>query len=134
MSLGARTVAAVLLASLGTFAIYFGMFLNVAALGSTLGYITMVPGLLLLAAATLPLRGTPRSSFRYVGVAVLRYLSLPIFILGAAMLLISTPHISSVEGEVHGVGAALVVTAGGLIAILWPEISVLWHRVRGADA
>jgi hypothetical protein len=134
MNPGARTVAALLLSGSGTAAVYLGLFLNLAALGSTLGYTVMIPGLLLLAAATLPLRAVPRTSVHYLGVAALRYLSLPVFVLGAVMLAMSFPLTLNGGGRIDGVGEAVAVTIAGLTAVMWPEVAMLRRRTKDGNA
>jgi uncharacterized membrane protein YhaH (DUF805 family) len=65
---------------------------------------------------------------------VLRYLSLPIFLFGAWILAASLPDMLQFKTEVHGLGLAVFLTIAGLVAILWPEVALLWRRFRRADA
>jgi len=127
----ARIWAASSLALLGTVAVYVGFLLNAAALGSTLGYLAILPGIVLIGIATLPLRALPPSTGRALLVGTLRYLSLPVFLLGAFMLAVAVPTLfSAAANEVRGLYSAALLTLAGLLAITWPELLVLLRWVR----
>ena len=124
-----RTLLAVTVASLGSVFIYAGFLLNVAALGSTLGDVFTVPGVALVAVSPLIVRGKAISRWAKTAITVTRYLSLPLFLLGAWMLALAIPSLASPgTGQVHGVYWAAVLTATGLAAITWPEL--VWLRRR----
>jgi uncharacterized membrane protein YozB (DUF420 family) len=129
-----RTLLAVTVASLGSVAIYAGFLLNVAALGSTLGDVLTIPGVALVGGSPLIARGQVLQRSAKTALIVTRYLSLPLFLLGAWMLALAIPSMASPgAGQVHGVYWAAVLTAAGLAAITWPELVWLTRRcINGA--
>ena len=124
-----RTLLAVTVASLGSVAIYAGFLVNMAALGGTLGDVLTVPGVALVAASPLIARGQALPRWAKTVLIVTRYLSLPLFLLGAWMLALAIPSLASPgTGQVHGVYWAAVLTVAGLAAITWPELIWLTRR------
>jgi hypothetical protein len=130
-----RTFLAVTVATLGFVAIYAGFLLDLSALGSTLGNVLTVPGVTLVAASPLIARGRAFQRWAKVALIVTRYLSLPLFLLGAWMLALTIPDIASRgTGQVHGFYWGAVLTAAGLAAITWPELIWLTRRWRTLGA
>lgn len=130
----ARTSISVSLALLGTAAVYAGSLLNMAAIGSTLGYMAIWPGVALIGIATLPVRALPPSVKRSVLVGVLRYLSMPVFLLSAVLLALAGQSLlSSTAGTVHGLYSGALLTAAGLLAITWPELLAIARRLHRAS-
>jgi hypothetical protein len=124
-----RTLLAVTVATLGSVSIYAGFLLNVAALGGTLGDVLTVPGVALVAASPLMARGQSFQRWARIALIVTRYLSLPLFLLGAWMLALAIPDLASPGiGQVQGVYWAAALTAAGLAAITWPEMVWLSRR------
>jgi hypothetical protein len=125
-----RAAVAILTATIGTIAIYAGFLLNAAALGSTLGDVLTVPGIGLVGASSLIVRGHSSQRWAKVALVIARYLSLPLFLLGAWMLALAVPSlVSERTGQVHGIYWAALVTAAGLLAVTWPEFLELRRQI-----
>jgi hypothetical protein len=126
------------LAAIGSLGVYVGSFVNAMVLGSTLGYVLILPGIVLIGAAPFPIKALPLQKWRSVFILVLRYLSVPVFLLGATMLAPTLiEQLSARGGQVHGIYFATFLTVAGLFAIAWPELRSLIHwscRRRPIDA
>lgn len=131
MSPSVRTWLAASLALVGTVGVYFGSLLNAVALGSTIGYAAILPGIAFIGAAPLPIKALPMNRWRSILVGVLRYLSLPVFLLGAFMLALALPDIFGAGvGQAYGLYSAALLTLVGLWAITWPELLALVQLLR----
>ena len=133
MSGSLRFWFAVSLAAMGSLGVYVGSFVNAMALGSTLGYVFILPGIIFIGAAPFPVKALPLQTRRWVFIRVLRYLSVPVFLLGAAMLAPALmEQFSARGGQVHGIYLATFLTVAGLFAITWPELKSLIQGSRRA--
>lgn len=131
MSAPLRFWFAASLAAIGSMGVYVGMFANAVALGSTLGYVAIFPAIAFIGAAPLPVKAFPMQKWRSVFLRALRYLSMPVFLIGAVTLVPAVvQHFSANPGHVHGIYAGLFLTAAGLLAITWPELLSLFQRSR----
>jgi hypothetical protein len=128
MAPGVRTWIASFLAIGGSLAVYYGSFLNVVALGGTLGYASIVPGIFLLGLAPLPVRALPPNPRRSILVGILRYLSLPVFLLGAFFILVAGVPMLISGSRVEGLLFGTLITLAGLFAIIWPEALLRLRR------
>lgn len=131
MSATLRFWFAASLAALGSLGVYIGMIANLVVLGSTLGYVVIFPAIALIGAAPLPVKASPLQKWRAAILRLLRYLSMPLFLLGAVTLAPAlVQHFSATAGQVHGIYDAVFLTAAGLLAIAWPELLSLVQRSR----
>jgi hypothetical protein len=125
------------LAAFGSLGVYVVSIANAVALGSTLGYVLIFPGIALIGAALLPVKAVPLQKWRSVFLGALRYLSVPVFLPGAVMLVPALMDHFDAEGRhFHGIYTAAFLMAVGLFAITWPELLSLiqWsRRVRRID-
>lgn len=131
MSKSLRFWFAASLAAVGSLGVYVGSIANAVGLGSTLGYVLIFPGVALIGTAPLPVMALRLQKWRSVFLVALRYLSVPVFLLGAVMLAPAVvQHFSVNAGQVHGIYVGMLLTAAGLLAITWPEILFLirWSR------
>lgn len=131
MSATLRFWLAASLAAFGSLGVYVGSIANAVALGSKLGYVLIFPGIALIGAAPLPVKAVPLQKWRSVSLGALRYLSVPVFLLGTVMLVPALmDHFGAEARQVHGIYPATFLTAVGLFAITWPELLSLvqWSR------
>ena len=131
MSASLRFWFSVSLAAIGSLGVYVGSFANAVALGSTLGYVMILPGIVLIGAAPFPVKAIQLQKWRSVFIFVLRYLSVPVFLLGAAILAPALmEQFGARGGQVHGIFLATFLMVAGLLAISWPELQsfVQWSR------
>lgn len=131
MSASLRFWLAVSLAAFGSLGVYVGSIANAVALGSTLGYVAIFPGIAFIGVAPLPVKTVPLQMWRSVVLGALRYFSLPVFLLGTVMVAPAVvDHFGARAGQVHGIYLATFLTVAGLLAITWPELLSLvqWSR------
>jgi|SRR3990167_2677502 len=133
MSAPLRFWFAASLAAIGSLGVYVGSIANAVALGSTLGYVAIIPAIAFIGAAPLPVRALRLQKWRSVALGTLRYLSLPVFLLSAVTLAPAlVQHFSASAGQVHGIYVGMFLTAAGLLAVTWPELlSLIQRRRRG---
>ena len=130
MSAPLRFWFAASLAAVGSLGVYFGTIANLG-LGSALGYVAIVLAIAFIGTAPFPVKGLPLQKWRSVFLVALRYLSMPVFLLGAVTLAPDVlRHFSVSTGQVHGIYVGMFLTAAGLLAITWPELLSLAQRSR----
>lgn len=131
MSASLRFWLAASLAAFGSLGVYVGSIANAVALGSTLGDVVIFPGIAFIGAAPLLVKTVPLPRWRSVFLVALRYLSVPVFMLGTFMLAPAVvENFDARAGQVHGLYLATVMIVAGLLAITWPELLSLvqWKR------
>lgn len=131
MSAPVRFWFATSLAALGSLGVYVGLIANASVIGSTVGYVVIFPAIALIAVAPLLVKALPLQKWRAAFLRILRYLSMPVFLLGAVTLAPALKQQFSVSAEqVHGIYVAVFLTAAGMLAITWPELLSLiqWSR------
>jgi hypothetical protein len=116
-----RTLIASLLAIVGSWAVYYGAVFNMSAIGSELGYGPIVLGVVLLGAAPLLVRSLPSNRSRSIVLGILRYLSMPVFVLGAFFILVGGVPMLFSGSRAEGLVPGIFITFAGLFAITWPE-------------
>jgi hypothetical protein len=119
-----RSALAALLAGLGAFGIYAGSLLNAIALGGTLGYVAIIPGVVCVGLSAITVLRLGASSEDLQFARVLRYACLPPFVLGGYFVLGALLD----PGAINGLASGVALTVGGLAAITWPEIWHAWNR------
>lgn len=124
MNSNSRSHLAALLAALGALGIYAGSLLNAAALGGTIGYVAILPGIVLVGASAIPILRTIKSTEALLLAKIFRYACLPPFILSTYFIVVALLD----PQPTYGLSSAAALTAAGFGAITWPDI---WRMLKG---